>query len=75
MRIEFTNGATVHELWGKLPDGTLIAAFQYFAEARACAEQLIERKAPEVSLLVIDHGTGETRHIFHATAPALSDGA
>lgn len=69
MRIEFTNGATVHELWDNLPDGTLIAAFQHIGQAKDYAEQAMKRQNPEVSLLVIDHGTGETRRYFHDSRP------
>ncbi len=65
MRIEFINGATVHQLWADLPDGTLVAAFQYFDHAKRWAEQGMEREPQEVSLLVVDHGTGETRRYFH----------
>lgn len=65
MRIEFINGATVHELWGDLTDGTLVAAFQYYDQAKSWAERAMERQPSAVSLLVVDHGTGATTRYIH----------
>lgn len=60
MKIEFTNGATVHQFWNDLEDGTLMAAFQYDTDAKKFAQDNIPRQDVGNSLVVVDHGTGET---------------
>lgn len=68
MYIEFKNGSTVHEVWKDLPEGTLKAAFQYFDDATAFAEAAMDRVPGEVSLVVVDHGSGELRRFVKPSA-------
>ncbi len=65
MRIEFTNGATVHQLWGVLPDGVLIGAFPDYSRAKAYAADAIDHEPEQCSLLVVDHGTGQSQLYTH----------
>lgn len=56
----FKNGATVHRLWGRLPDGELVATFGYMRDAEEFCRNKIESepKGSMVRLVAIDHCTG-----------------
>lgn len=58
MRIEFTNGASVSRFWKDLPDGELLAGFQYFNEAKAFAEHVCRQDISDAHFIAVDHGTG-----------------
>jgi len=64
MRAEFTNGATVHEMWNDLSDGRLVGAFSDFGGAKLFASaQLADDLARGLSArwyFVCDHSAGES---------------
>jgi hypothetical protein len=75
MRAEFTNGATVHEMYGDLGDGTLIGCFQYDFDARMLAEARLKDDVTHGTdkrwYIVVDHGSGKaTVHRQPKTAEA-----
>jgi hypothetical protein len=65
MAIEFTNGASVHEIWADLPNGTCIAQFQYFTDAVDFAKVKIVRASQHVKLFVVNHYDGQSQLVCH----------
>ncbi|MDH3376210.1 MAG: hypothetical protein OEQ39_04480 [Gammaproteobacteria bacterium] len=59
MKIEFTNGATVHRCWQHLPDGELVAAFQYEHDAKKFVALIMDREETGNSLVIVDHSGGK----------------
>lgn len=59
MKIEFTNGATVHRCWQHLSDGELVAVFQYEQTANKFAESILGQEEIGNSLVIVDHSSGK----------------